>query len=469
MALSQKVIKERMIELRNLRKLHAAARTRIVSLEKENKELKACITELRAENKTLRADLTDIKYQLSELQTILFGKRKHIAQELEDDDDDEEKPPPTPRTPASYQRPIPPEYEVTKTIYHRFPRTSTNKQTRTKTYFIEDIPLGLHKLVTKHVVEQRYDTKQRIWVSQSPLPTTTVTLGDNVRVLIATLITVERLSFSQVHDLLMMLFQLSVSDGEITKILNKEAVFLKPAEETLLDSIRSESSHHLDESRYDVAGQTRYGWSIVGGESGDSVYLLGVSRGKGMAEKLRGDSGGVLISDDYGVYRNLAEKHQLCFAHLIRKFRDLTRHEGFTDAERKDIESTYSEIKTLYQRVMLACSLPDPGAQYEELTQRFAAVSSIRHSDPKPVARLKKTLARNVAKYLTCLTAPFIALTNNIAERSLRHIVLKRKNSFGCKSDQGASTLGTLLSVLLSLYRRDPATYLEKYLVLRGV
>lgn len=468
MALNQKIIKERMTELRNLRQLHAAARTRIVSLEKENKELKACITELRAENKTLRADLTDIKYQLSELQTILFGKQKHVAQELEDDDD-EEKPPPSPRTPASYQRPIPPEQEVTKTIYHRFPRTSINKKIRTKTYFIEDIPLGLHKLVTKHVVEQRYDEQQRIWISQSPLPTALVTLGDNVRVLIATLITVERLSFSQVHDLLMMLFKLSVSDGEITKILNKEALFLKPAEDTLLDSIRKESSHHLDESRYDVAGQTRYGWSIVGGESGDSVYLLGVSRGKGMAEKLRGDSEGILISDDYGAYRNLAEKHQLCFAHLIRKFRDLTRHEGFIDVQRKDIENTYNEIKVLYRQVVLAYSLPDPGGQYKELAQRFTAVASIHHGDPKPVARLKKTLAKNVAKYLTCLASPFIALTNNSAERSLRHIVLKRKNSFGCKSDQGASTLGTLLSVLLSLYRRDPGTYLEKYLVLRKV
>jgi len=263
-----------MIELRNLRRLHQAQTVRIEHLLTENKALKMRVVELEKENATLRSEFTDIKYQLSELQTILF-KKKHSARNTIHDDDDEEAPPKAPRTPSSYQRLIPTENEVTKTVYHRFPRKDGN--IRTRTYFVEDIPLGVPKIVEKHVVDQWYDKKRRMWISVTPLPSTTVTLGDNVRVLIATLITVERLSFDQVRTLLQMVFKLSVSDGEIAKILQSEATALRGAENALLALIQNEESYHMDESRYDVHGETRYAWGIIGGTSGDSVYHLGVS------------------------------------------------------------------------------------------------------------------------------------------------------------------------------------------------
>jgi len=192
-------------------------------------------------------------------------------------------------------------------------------------------------------------------------------------------------------------------------------------------------------------------------------------RGKGVAEKLRGESTGVLISDDYGAYRTLAEHHQLCFAHLIRKFRDLAQHAGFTETEQESIQCTYQEIKDIYRSVVSACAGPDPQSQRDTLVARFSTVATLCKRDPKPVARLKTTLYKNIPYYLTCLSYPSIALTNNLAERALRHIVLKRKNSFGCKSEKGATALGTLLSVLMSLYRRDPLNYLDKYSVLRRV
>ena len=466
--LTKKEIYERMIELRNLRKLHATQKKRITALKAENKLLKERVRELEEENSILRGEVADIKYQLTELQTTLFGKKRRARETMEDEDDDVEKPPRTPRSPDSYHRPIPKDEEVTKTVYHRFPRDK-NGNIRLRTYYIEDIPLSVRKSVTKHVVEQRYDTKRRTWISKDPLPSSTVILGDNIRVFIATLVTVERLSFEQVRGLLQSLFALTVSNGEIAKILAREATILKPAQEALLTSIREEESHHMDESRYDVRGETRYVWSITGGLSGDTVYRVGVSRGKGNAETLRGDSTGVLISDDYGAYRKLAAHHQLCFAHLIRKFRDLAHHDGFTDAQIEDIRSTYREIKAIYRTLLNTCSGPDPQKKYHTFAQRFTTVAKVHDSDPKPFARLKTTLEKNVGAYLTCLSFPSIALTNNAAERALRHIVLKRKNSFGCRSDHGAEVMGVLFSVLLSLRRKDPATYFENYLGLRRV
>jgi hypothetical protein len=286
---------------------------------------------------------------------------------------------------------------------------------------------------------------------------------------VASLITVERLTYSQVQGLLRSLFNLEVSSGEIAKILNKEASLLKVANDCLLQSIQEEPSHHLDESRYDIAGENHYVWSITGGESGNSVYLVGESRGKGNATKLRGDSKGVLISDDYGAYRYLATHHQLCFAHLIRHFRDLASHEGFGDEARQVLLTTYNEIKAIYRATKEACHSPDPKSQIIPLQERLKVVATLKPTDPVPVKRIKTTLLRNIDKYLTCLSFPQIALTNNAAERSLRHLVLKRKISFGVQSKKGARTMSVLFSVLLSLRRKDPLTYYERYLGLRRV
>jgi transposase len=467
--LSKKEVYERMVELRNLRKLHASARARIQVLEEENRVLKASIVTLQAENAQLKREYADVRYQLEEIKTLLFGKKRTARATLKEDDDEEShKPPRTPRSPDTYRRPIPTDDEVTKTVYHRFPRDKKGN-IRLRTYYVEDIPLDIKKVVEKHVVEQWYDHARRMWVSKDPLPSASVTLGDNVRALVATLITVQRLSYEQVRTLLTTLFHLTVSDGEIAKICTREATYLTPTACALLDSIREEPSHHMDESRYDVNGEARYVWSITGGESGNTVYRVGVSRGKGIAEELRGESTGVLISDDYGAYRTLGTHHQLCWAHLIRKFRDLGAHEGFTDVQKEAIRLTYREVKAIYHTLVTACVGPDPQRYRTKLTKRFHRVSTIHEDDPTPAVRLKTTLQKNISRYLTCLSFPTIARTNNTAERSLRHVVLKRKNSFGCKSNHGASVLGTLLSVLMSLHREDPARYFARYLALRRV
>lgn len=73
----------------------------------------------------------------------------------------------------------------------------------------------------------------------------------------------------------------------------------------------------------------------VGSESHESVFLAGESRGKGNALKLLGENfSGFTVSDDYGAYRKL-RNHQLCWAHLLRKFRDGAGSGEFPERERE--------------------------------------------------------------------------------------------------------------------------------------
>jgi predicted RNase H-like nuclease (RuvC/YqgF family) len=97
MRLTDSEIKKRMVELQNLRKLHTKARNRVLILESENKNLKLRVTVLEKENKELKRELSDIKYQLTELQTILFKKKATDRDISSFDDDEEPKPPPVQR------------------------------------------------------------------------------------------------------------------------------------------------------------------------------------------------------------------------------------------------------------------------------------------------------------------------------------------------------------------------------------
>jgi hypothetical protein len=57
-------------------------------------------------------------------------------------------------------------------------------------------------------------------------------------------------------------------------------------------------------------------------------------------------------------------------------------------------------------------------------------------------------------------------MTNNKAERSLRPLVIKRKLSFGYRTQKGADVMSILLSVCLTTWWKNPENYYATY---RGI
>ena len=64
--------------------------------------------------------------------------------------------------------------------------------------------------------------------------------------------------------------------------------------------------------------------------------MIHANRSQAAFQELIQNWKGILISDDYGVYRSWAEKKQACLAHLIRRAKGLS--------ERKD-----KQIKSLWR------------------------------------------------------------------------------------------------------------------------
>lgn len=459
--LTNEEIKQRLIRLRNLEYLYGKARERIALLEAENQQLKARIKELEKRDSDKNTRIEALAFQLEQIQNRVFGKKPNplrlaVKRELKE------------RTISSYRRPIP--TRITETRRHPVSACAhcSRKLTRrtVKTFYEEDIPLPIETRITRHEVETGYCAHCRRISSGCPVPSKTSVLGERVKKYITLLSIGNRLSHSQIQEHLRDVCSLSVSLGKIGNILKTEADNLRPEYQSLKESILNQTGTHYDETDWKVQRGVHgnFAWVAAGTETNDTVFSLGRSRGKGNIEDIGVPKVG--ISDDYGAYKNSFPAHQLCWAHPQRKLRDAAESAEMPEERRKQCARTYQRFSFLYRRIRATIGEAISSRRGQRWRKTFDTLAAPHARDPSPLSKIKEAMRRNKEKYFTFLKHPGIPIDNNKAERALRHLVLKRKISFGSKTERGAETTSILASVILSLKWNDPAHWFTKYLKL---
>jgi len=473
-----------MIRLRNLERLYPIARSRIEVLEKANKEAQAKIKELEGVILAQGKIIEDLKLQLEELKQKVYGKGKKKDKDKDDDQlKSSLKGEGKERDKSSYQREEPKAEAVTRTEGHTLGDCPQCGSSLTKSqvivFYQEDIVLNTGeneplKEVVKHEVEKGYCEHCQKWFSAVKLPNSKVILGPKVKLYVCYLAILIRLSFEQIRHLLISSFNFPISDGEIAKILAKEAITLHPEYENIKQRILDQKAVHVDEFPWPVQKeeQGHYGWVIIGTKNEDRLVVLGRSRGKGNLEELLENRTDLIgITDNYGAYKNSFSLHQLCWAHPHRKFKDL----AFSDKLKKPVKKHCQKVFLSFHQLYFDLSsilketfhLPTRLKQQEELEKRFLKIAGPQAKDPAKITRIKDSLLKDRDHYFTCLTLPGIPADNNKAERAIRHLVLKRKICFGSKTQTGAHSVAVLASVLLSLFAHHPANFFSAYLSLK--
>lgn len=399
---------------------------------------------LEEENKLLRSTLVDLGFQMKQLQKKVFGK-KHVGKR----DDDEPKAPVS-RDKESYIKEIPTERDITHTVVVPLPDAVDTTRTREKVFYKIDIPLQ-QKQIYQYIVTQYWNGRK--WCGYLSVPDSTVVFGSNLKSLVVSLSMEQRLSYSQIPKILQLLYGVDISQGCIRNILAETSGKSTALYEMLREHILKESYVHSDETSWKIKGENHFTW-ILTNEAG-SYYSVGESRGKGVAERLLDGFSGILVSDDYGAYKNLGLQRQLCFAHLLRKFRDINEHD---ELHSEDTQRDYDCISSIITDLKYAQSTTDPMQYYGFFMRELILLAEVRDTDSIPARRVKTTLAKNISHYLMCLQYSELPLTNNLAERELRHVVIKRKISFGSVTRKAAHDVGVLLTVVKH-FMKDPSSY----------
>mgnify|MGYP001561731232 CR=1 FL=1 len=449
----------------------------VTRLKHENFKLRTRMGALEKENAELKTQLQYVMMQMEELRAKVFGKKKG---KRDDTHDNPPANPSLPRAPHTYRRPLPTESEITTT--KEFPMTQCRQcatpltDLKTIIRYQEDIipPWQWDKVLKvaeRHRITTGYCPQCKKRITAIPITKQMVTIGTNLKQFITYANVIVRLSFHQIESFLADTIHLPLSDGELTNILDEHARTLIPEVEQTAMRIRNQPGAHYDETGWRVQREEHgaYGWVMTGTQTPDTVFLLGRSRGKGNAEELKADASDtqIGITDDYGAYRALFKNHQLCWAHPLRKLRELQESEHLASEERVRCRHIYEQFANLYEEVRAISA--DPFV-YEErirqkklLAERFLIIVSPHIRDPVRLGKIKVSLRQQQESYFTCLMTAGIPPDNNKAERALRHLVLKRKNCYGSKTQKGAETMSVLFSVLLSLWWKKPKNFFAEF------
>ena len=323
------------------------------------------------------------------------------------------------------------------------------------------------KTVTRHIIERGYCAKCGVWSAACDLRGQTVRLGKNIKLLVTYLVTILGCSYEQVKTLTSGLYGLTLSGGEIVNILRETAQVWQPEYERLKKQIRAGPGVHIDETAWPIQifAKHCYAWVMSAVNSPARIYKLAISRGKDNAtELIGGDFRGVRITDCYGAYKNMPGLHQICWAHLYRKIRDLLQNKNLLPEKRPHVQAWHDQFQTLYADLRAVLDEPFNRQQRQRqemlLRERIEHLRQSRPLDPKPLANLKNLLAEYDHALFTCLKFKNIPCDNNRAERDLRSLVIKRKKSFGSRTEQGAHAMEVLLSVVWSTWHVNRKNFL---------
>jgi transposase len=426
---------------------------------------------LQDEVERLRAENSDLRARVSELEQHLAAALARIA-ELEQQRHD--PPPfvkpnrPKPDSPKAPRKKRAPHHNhgrkrMTPTRYiehalERCPDCHYRLQGHSLDYSREviELPNPQPVEVIEHRVIKRFCPHCQRWHSPR-LDLTGQVLGQGrIGVRIATLIgylrNTLRLPIRRIQTYLNTLHQLQLSAGEIVELLHQLRRTLQDDITSLKQQARASPILHGDETSWRENGQNGYIWAFsTPGDDAVRYYEYDHSRGQAVLKRvLAGKFKGHLVSDFYCGYNEHAGKHQRCWTHLLRDLHALKQ------AHQQDAQvvAWAHSVRTLYDQAQRWLESEAQPAQ-EARERMYVSLMEQAHRLGLSYARSKKHACQALAKRLLrhedelfqFVLVEGLSADNNLAERSIRPLVVVRKISGGSRSEEGTKTRMGLASL----------------------
>ena len=448
---------------------------RVIELEKEVRNLHLKLAGKDNRITILEQHIQDLKILVAELQRMLFKKKKPKKGSKDRDDDFTDqfsnRRALKKRPKWSFRRSKPKLEEVTKQEEHTLDQcTHCNgplEKLGTRTIYIENIP-EVKKEITKRIIHQYICCDCQKRQSAIPLPRGhDVILGGRVKSLVLYHTYILKSSFRDIVRTLKDVHAITISKGEIQYIQEQAAMRLKKTYNGIHEELLNQESLNMDETGWKVGGIQNYLWDMCSPTSDATLFHIG-TRGKGNAEKLLKEFDGCVTTDCYAGYKNLENiDHQICWVHILRNARDLAYADQLSKDQQESAQDLYKGLCLIYQKIKNALDKPYDEKrrkrQVYRLRKELRSINQIQEYDQaKKLKNLKKRTQEYEQELFTCLKYKTALPENNLAERSLRHVVLKRKQCFGSQTLKGARIFAINCTVLLTLWKRFPDTFFKE-------
>jgi transposase len=279
-------------------------------------------------------------------------------------------------------------------------------------------------------------------------------IGVRLASLIATLRTVMRLPIRQIVTYLETVHRVKVSPGEIVELLHRIASHVQPLVNEIKTQIQNSIASQADETSWREDGINGYIWNVS--TPTWRYFEYHHSRAGEVVKSLIGEEyQGVLGSDFYAGYNAHQGLHQRCWVHFLRDMHDLKKlhpHDEKLLAWAKGVRALYDEA------VAWAAHGPDPGlspakqnqarkVQQQLYEQRLLDLCRPYLRTDAPQHTLCEWVERFLPELFVFVAIPGVPSHNNLAERSIRPLVIARKISGGTRSPKGSQTRMILASL----------------------
>jgi transposase len=268
--------------------------------------------------------------------------------------------------------------------------------------------------------------------------------GIKLMSLVAQLSTTHRMPVTQIQSLLMAIYRVRISRGEITGMLHTVAEAGKESYVRLRDEIRGSPVVHGDETGWRQDGINGYIWSFSTRVA--RYFEFATSRAAEVARGILGESfGGKLVCDFYAAYSVIDAACQRCWVHLLRDLAKL--REVYSD--NPDVVRWVDAVVALYHRAKeFECDIPRLRIRAKMVFERKLMALALPYLGAnKPQRILAQRIEKHLAELFVFVEDPTVPSDNNAAERSVRPSVIARKISGGTRSEKGSTTRMILMSL----------------------
>lgn len=276
-------------------------------------------------------------------------------------------------------------------------------------------------------------------------------LNINLQALLVWLGNYGHLSYEKQQELVWELGAIDIGTGTLQKTNQRVAEAVEPPIDDLWKWAKHSSNVHVDETPWCVMGVKEWLWTASG--EGFCLFHAADTRGRVELETMLGtEFAGVLSSDDFSVYNGCqVQAQQKCLAHLLRHFKKVLALPGQNN--NAAVATVFIElINEAFQQHRLWREQGDLVTYFEWAIDFKARLSQALQTWLSTVGYaaglLLRSLRDKAEQWWYFLDDPSVPPDNNLAERSLRLAVTKRKVSGGSRSMERFKQTANLLSVI---------------------
>jgi transposase len=268
-------------------------------------------------------------------------------------------------------------------------------------------------------------------------------------------------SFSTIRTFLRDVVRVTISRGELSKLIGKVSAALEKPYEELLLVLPSAAVLNVDETGHKDNGDRWWTWCFRAELY--TLYHIDAHRSADVLMDLLGkEFQGILGCDYFSAYRRYRREGgvrlQFCLAHLIRDVKFLTTLPDARDRRYgEDLRAALKDLfEVFHQREQLA-------ARTFRARLRAARDRVLRVGLAGPATQhgqnMEKRFREHGAAYFTFVTTPGVEPTNNLAEQAIRFVVIDRHITQGTRSEGGRRFCERMWTVIATCVQQGKSVY----------